>query len=38
VRDIDMICLKVEPYWDGLRDDPRFGDLLRQVGFTTDTP
>ncbi len=33
-RDIDMICMKVEPYWDGLRSDPRFEDLLRQVGLS----
>jgi eukaryotic-like serine/threonine-protein kinase len=37
-RDIDMICLKVEPYWDGLRSDPRFEDLLRQVGFPPSKP
>ena len=37
-RDIDMICLKVEPYWDGLRSDPRFEDLLRQVGFSPSKP
>ena len=28
-----MVFLKVEPKWNNLRDDPRFQDLLRKVGF-----
>jgi eukaryotic-like serine/threonine-protein kinase len=32
-RDPRMVLLKVEPKWNNLRDDPRFQDLLRRVGF-----
>jgi len=32
-RDPKMAFLKVEPKWNNLRDDPRFQDLLRRVGF-----
>ena len=32
-RDQKMTFLKVEPKWNNLRDDPRFQDLLRRVGF-----
>ena len=28
-----MVFLKAEPKWNNLRDDPRFQDLLRRVGF-----
>ena len=32
-RDLAIISLKVDLYWDGLRDDSRFADLLRRVGL-----
>ncbi len=32
-RDARIAFLKVEPKWNNLRDDPRFQDLLRRVGF-----
>lgn len=32
-RDFFMILLKVDPRLDPLRDDPRFQDLFRKVGF-----
>lgn len=32
-RDQRMVFLKVEPKWNNLRDDPRFQDLMRRVGF-----
>ena len=33
-RDPKMAFLKVEPKWNNLRDDPRFMDLMRRVGFS----
>jgi TolB-like protein/tetratricopeptide (TPR) repeat protein len=32
-HDINLIYLKVNPDWDDLRDDPRFQELVRKVGF-----
>ena len=32
-RDFMLTLLKVEPTYDRLRDDPRYADLMRRVGF-----
>jgi hypothetical protein len=33
-----IMWLKSNPAFDSLRDDPRFQDLVRRVGFPPDTP
>ena len=33
-RSSQMCFLRVEPLWDSLRPDPRFREVLKQVGFT----
>ncbi|HKX84864.1 MAG TPA: winged helix-turn-helix domain-containing protein [Pyrinomonadaceae bacterium] len=32
-KEVQMVFLKIEPQWDGLRGDPRFKDLMKQMNF-----
>jgi tetratricopeptide (TPR) repeat protein len=32
-RDVRLVFLGVDPKWDGLRPDPRFGSLVRKIGL-----
>jgi hypothetical protein len=32
-RDPKLVGLKIEPYWDPLRGDPRYHDLLRRMNL-----
>ncbi len=33
-RSVFLVWLKVSPHWDGIRDDPRYQDLLRRMHLT----
>jgi tetratricopeptide (TPR) repeat protein len=33
-KETDLAYMKVSPIWDNLRDDPRFADMLRRLGFS----
>ena len=37
-RDSNMVGLNVDPFWDDIRTDPRFQDLVRRVGFPMNSP
>jgi hypothetical protein len=32
-KDVRMVFLKIEPKWNNLRNEPRFQELMRRVGF-----
>ena len=32
-RDVVLVRLKIDPAWDPIRDDPRYADLVRRIGF-----
>lgn len=35
-RETDLTEIDVEPYWDPLRTDPRFQNVVRRVGLSPD--
>jgi hypothetical protein len=32
-RDDRLMLLKIDPFWDSLRSDPRFSNLMRDIGL-----
>jgi Flp pilus assembly protein TadD len=32
-KDVRMVFLKIEPKWNNLRNEPRFQEIMRRVGF-----
>ena len=32
-RSVGMLYLRVDPFWENVRSDPRYGDLLRRIGL-----
>lgn len=36
-RDRGLLLLRVHPYFDALREDPRYADLLERAGLQVDT-
>jgi hypothetical protein len=32
-RSVGMLYLRVDPFWENIRSDPRYTDLLRRVGL-----
>ena len=36
VHDPGLLQIRVDPDFDGIRDDPRYAELLRQIGFPNE--